>query len=74
MTLSQEDHFILSKTISGTQERINEWNEPDFEGRGQIGYTVIHKASEEILGMLAGLRDVVNELAGLETSNQSRTE
>lgn len=56
MTLSQEDHFILSKTISGIQEQVKRYNgymEPD--------------ALEELEGLLAGLRDVVNELAGLKT-------
>lgn len=54
--LSQEDHFVLSKVIGGIQEQVDEW--PD---RGEI-----RGPKEEVLGFLQGLRDVVNELGGLE--------
>jgi hypothetical protein len=52
MTLSEQDYFIMSRTIKGIQERVEEIRSWDIED----------KALEEVAGMLQGLKEVVVEL------------
>jgi hypothetical protein len=54
--MNQEEHFILSKTISGIQEQVKRFERPQ-------GVYISAAVVEEFQGYLQGLRDVVNELA-----------
>jgi hypothetical protein len=67
VTLSQEDHFVLSRTISGIQEQVGKW----YADKGML-YD-LNGPKEEVLGYLQGLRDMVNELAGLKVNDQEQT-